>query len=160
MKKVSVGPLIYTLFLPLLVGGISAALSSKGMAMYADMSKPALSPPGWVFSVAWTILYIMMGLASYYVIFADAESRDKATALAIYGIQLAMNFMWSIFFFGKGMYLFAFVWLIVMWWLVIMCTLKFFSISKTAGLLLIPYVLWMGFAAYLNLGAFLLSRGI
>ncbi|MBQ0028599.1 MAG: tryptophan-rich sensory protein [Lachnospiraceae bacterium] len=157
MKKISILTLLIALFIPLVIGGISAALSSQGMATYGSMSKPPLSPPAWVFSVAWTILYIMMGLASYFIIVSEADNRDKAMALIIYGIQLAMNFMWSIMFFNWGYYLFAFMWLMIMWCIVILCAVRFYSINRVATYLFIPYIMWLTFAAYLNMGAYILS---
>lgn len=158
MKKISIGTLILALFVPLVVGGISAALSAKGMAIYGSMNKPPLSPPAWVFSVAWTILYLMMGLASYYIIVSEADTYSKAMALIVYGIQLMMNFMWTIMFFNWGAFLVAFIWLIIMWAMVILCAVKFFSINKIATYLFIPYIIWLGFAAYLNMGAYILNR--
>ena len=157
MRRLSVITLIFALFIPLLVGGISAALSRQGMSMYATMEKPPLSPPAWVFSVAWTILYLMMGLAAYFVIESEHNTQAKAMALIIYALQLAMNFMWSIMFFNWGAYLAAFVWLIVMWAMVIVCAVRFYSISKIATYLFIPYILWLTFAAYLNMGAYVLQ---
>lgn len=157
MRKISVGTLIFALFIPLLVGAVSAALSRKGMLLYGDMQKPPLSPPPWVFSVAWTILYLMMGFASYYIIVSETDMRAKAMALVIYSIQLAMNFMWSIFFFNMGALLFSFVWLIIMWGMVILCAFRFFNISRVASFLLIPYILWLTFAAYLNMGSYILN---
>lgn len=157
MKKISVGVLIISLFIPLAIGGISAVLSNQGMTMYGSMSKPPLSPPAWVFSIAWTLLYIMMGISSYFIIISDTNIRSKSMALIIYGVQLAMNFMWSIIFFNLGMYLFAFLWLLAMWCIVIVCAFRFYSINKFSAYLLIPYILWLTFAAYLNLGAYVLS---
>ena len=78
-------------------------------------------------------------------------------ALIIYSVQLAMNFMWSIFFFNMGILLFSFVWLMIMWGIVILCALRFFPINRTAAFLLIPYILWLIFAAYLNLGSYILN---
>lgn len=155
MKKISIGTMILSLLIPLLVGGISAALSAKGMATYGEMRKPPLSPPAWTFSVAWTLLYVMMGLASYFVITSD--SGNKKIAIVIYLMQLAMNFMWSIIFFRWGAYLPAFIWLFVMWCLVILCIARFYSINRLAACLLIPYIVWLSFAAYLNMGAYVLS---
>lgn len=157
MRKMSIGTLIAALFIPLLIGGTSAALSSRAMAVYGTMNKPPLSPPAWVFTVAWTILYIMMGLASYFIIVSDAEPISKAMALCVYAIQLAMNFMWSIMFFNWSLYLAAFVWLIIMWCLILVCAFRFYSINKIATYLFIPYILWLTFAAYLNFGAYLLN---
>lgn len=157
MKKMSVAVLLISVLLPLLIGGISAAISSQGMAEYRNMIKPPLSPPAWVFSVAWTVLYIMMGLASYFILTADTELRNKAMSLTFYMIQLVMNFMWSIIFFNWHNYMLAFIWLIIMWIVVICCAVRFFSISRVAAFLLIPYILWLTFAAYLNLSTYMLN---
>lgn len=157
MRKISVGTLILSLCIPLLIGAISAALSRRGMATYAGMPKPPLSPPAWAFSVAWTILYIMMGLASYFILVSESDARAKTMAMVIYSMQLAMNFMWSILFFTCGLYLFAFIWLMIMWAMVIVCAFRFYSINRTAAYLMIPYILWLTFAAYLNMGAYVLK---
>lgn len=157
MRRISIGTLLLALFIPLVVGGISAALSSTGMTTYGNMNKPPLSPPAWVFSVAWTILYLLMGFASYLIIMSDVDNRTKAMALIIYGIQLAMNFMWSIMFFNWETYLGAFIWLLIMWCLVILCAFRFYSINRLAAYLFIPYILWLTFAAYLNMGAYILN---
>lgn len=149
--------LIFALFIPLCVGGVSAYLTRNGMATYGTMNKPPLSPPAWVFSVAWTILYLMMGLASYYVI-VEENANDKGMAIILYIAQLAMNFMWSIVFFNWGWYLFAFIWLMIMWLIVIVCAIRFYGINRLAGCLLIPYILWLTFAAYLNLGAYIINK--
>lgn len=156
MKQISIGQLVIFLMIPLVVGTLSAAISMRAMAIYGTMEKPPLSPPAWVFSVAWTILYLIMGLASYFVFTSKVEDNSKSAALILYAIQLAMNFMWSIVFFNFGMYLFAFVWLIIMWLLVCYCTFRFFLIDKRAGFLMIPYIMWLTFAAYLNIGAYIL----
>ena len=158
MKNISIGTLIGALLVPMLIGGISAALSSKAMILYKSMDKPALSPPAWIFPVVWTILYLMMGLASYFVLISEVNTRSKAMALIIYAIQLLMNFMWSILFFNLGMYLLSFIWLLIMWAITIVCAMRFYNISRTATYLLIPYILWLTFAAYLNFGSYLLNR--
>ena len=159
MRKMNIATLIISLFVPLAVGGISAALSAQGMTTYGSMNKPPLSPPAWLFSIAWTILYLMMGLASYFVLVSTSGFNQKVVPLVVYAVQLVMNFMWSIIFFNWGNYLFAFIWLIVMWALVILCAVQFGRISMLAACLLIPYILWLTFAAYLNMGAYILNKG-
>ncbi len=149
-------PLIIALLIPLLVGGFSALLTG-GMDTFKILDKPPLSPPSWVFPVAWTILYLLMGFASYLVYTASAPAYKKNNALLFYGIQLFFNFFWSIIFFAWEMYTFAFVWLMIMWVLIIITTVKFWKISKPAGYLMIPYLLWVTFAAYLNLGIAILN---
>ena len=144
------------LAIPLAVGGL-AALLSGGMDSYKTLNQPPLSPPGWVFPVVWTILYLLMGEASYRVLTSGAERFEIRTALIAYGVQLFLNFLWPLVFFGGQMYLTAFLILIALW-VGIFVTMRLFSkINETAGDLLIPYLLWVTFAGYLNLGVFLLN---
>ena len=144
------------LAIPLSVGGL-AALLSGGMGNYKVMNQPPLSPPGWVFPVVWTLLYLLMGEASYRVLTSGAEKTEIRTALIAYGVQLFLNFLWPLAFFGGQMYLTAFLILIALW-VGIFVTMRLFSkINETAGDLLIPYLLWVTFAGYLNLGVFLLN---
>lgn len=140
--------------IPLAVGGLSAMLSQSGMAAYAMLKKPALSPPGWVFPVVWTILYILMGIASYLVL---TSGKQNDAALTTYAIQLFFHFFWSILFFRMGLCVTAFLWLVVLWFLILKTTVMFYRIVKTAGYLMIPYLLWVAFAGYLNLGICLLN---
>lgn len=143
--------------LPLAVGGLSAWLSRGAMEDFAFLDQPPLSPPGWLFPVVWTVLYILMGLASYRVAMSEASRPEKSRALRPYGLQLFFNFFWSILFFNGELYLLAFVWLVVLWSLIAVTALRFYAIDKTAGYLLVPYLLWVTFAGYLNLGIYLLN---
>ena len=90
-----------------------------------------LAPPGWVFPVVWTGLFAMMGTASY-LIARLPESEEKKKALTLYGIQLAVNFLWPVFFFNAGWYLFSFAWLLLLWYLVYLCTKAFYHLSEKA----------------------------
>lgn len=149
--------LIISILIPLAVGGLSALLTRGSMQMFDNIRKPPLSPPAWLFPVVWTILFILMGIASYLVATSNKPYRAK-TALTFYGIQLIFNFFWSIIFFNLEMYLFAFIWLVMLWALIIITTVLFYRISKPAGYLMIPYILWVTFAGYLNFAIFLLNR--
>ena len=143
--------------IPLAVGGLAALLSAGSMAAYRMLNKPAFSPPGWVFPVVWTILYIAMGVASYRIYVSDAPAKDKRNALLLYGGQLLVNFFWSLLFFRWELRLTAFFWLFGLWLLVYATIRLFYRVENLAGDLLLPYLLWVTFAAYLNLGAFLLN---
>lgn len=156
-ENMNVGRLIVSLIIPLVVGIVSAMLSRNGMADYASMDKPPLSPPAWVFPVAWTILYLMMGLAAYLICTTEGDFHAKIMAMIFYWVQLVMNFMWSIVFFNWELYLVAFIWLMVMWVIVILCSYWAFKVNKKAGWMLVPYILWLTFAAYLNMGTYILS---
>ncbi len=154
--KIDWKKLLIALGIPLAVGGLSALLSG-GMGQDRGMNQPPLSPPGWVFPVVWTVLYLLMGYASYLVWISDAPKNEKRGALILYGAQLAANFIWPLLFFGAQMYLAALIWLVVLWILIFLTIRAFSRIDERAGDLLIPYILWVTFAAYLNLGIYLLN---
>ena len=149
-------PLLICLAIPLAIGGLGALLGG-GMDNYADLRQPPLSPPGWVFPIVWSILYLLMGYASYRIYTSEAEQEDKRKALAFYAIQLALNFLWPVIFFGLQWYWAAFVLLIALWVMIYLCMYRFALIDETAENLLIPYLLWVTFAGYLNLGVALLN---
>ena len=142
--------------IPLAVGAL-AALLSGGMGSYKVINQPPLSPPGWVFPIVWTALYLLMGEASYRVLVSGKDEALVKRALIAYGIQLGLNFLWPLIFFGAQMYLAAFIVLILLW-VAIFITMRLFSkIDEGIGDLLIPYLLWVTFAGYLNFGVYLLN---
>lgn len=149
--------LILCLLVPLLTGALSAFLTRNAMEQFERLNKPPLSPPGWLFPVVWTILYLMMGAASYLVRRSGGPRRAVDEALTLYAVQLGFNFLWTILFFNMGRYLFAFFWLVVLWVLILAAALRFYRLSKTAGYLMVPYLLWVAFAGYLNLGVYLMN---
>lgn len=140
--------------LPLVVGGLSAAIA--GDMSKVDYVQPPLSPPAWVFPVAWTVLYLMMGFASY-LVYRDCDYLLN-DAMKCYFYQLFVNFTWSIVFFRFEFYAAAVVVLIALLLLTIGTTAQFFSINKTAGKLMVPYIVWLIYALYLNVGVALLNR--
>lgn len=150
-------PLIISIIIPLAVGGVSALLTMDGMRFFKLMQKPPLSPPDWLFPVAWTALYILMGIAAYLVFVSNASQVRRGRALTFYALQLGMNFFWSIIFFTLEMHLTAFVWLVGMWLMIAVCTVLFYHIDNRAGRLMLPYLAWTTFAGYLNMGVFLLN---
>ena len=144
---------IYVIFivLTLLVGAVSGFISMDAMQEYATIEKPLLSPPAWIFPVVWTILFVLMGIGAARVYIKTGEVSR------IYVIQLVFNFLWSIIFFNLRAYFFAFIWLIVLIGLVIIMTIRFYRVDKLAGLIQIPYVLWLLFAGYLNFMVYMLN---
>ena len=156
--KIQWKKLLACLAIPLAVGGLSALLSG-GMGNYSDFLQPPLSPPGWAFPVVWTVLYLLMGYASYRILVSDAPREQVRKALLFYGIQLGLNFLWSPIFFGLGWYLAAFILLLGLWVMIYLTMKLFAGIDETASDLLLPYLLWVTFAGYLNLGVYLLNRG-
>lgn len=155
--KINWKHLLLCLAIPLGVGGLAALLTGSSMAAYNQMNQPPLAPPGWLFPVVWTLLYLMMGYASYRVITSGGEAKQIRKALMLYGAQLAVNFLWPLIFFGLHMYLAAFFILLLLWLLVALTIGAFARLDDTAADLLLPYILWITYAAYLNVGAYLLN---
>lgn len=149
--------LLICLAVPLSVGGLSAFLTRDGMKTFQTLKKPPLSPPAWVFPLVWTILFLLMGTASFLVLESGKSRRAVRRALTVYGAQLAANFFWPLLFFGLGAWLFSFFWLIFLWILIFAAKVKFSLLSHAAGRLLIPYLAWVAFAGYLNFGVWLLN---
>lgn len=145
---------IKAILLPVLVGALVGIITSGSMD-YNMLQKPPLAPPGAVFPIVWTILYILMGI-SYGILKVNNQTDEEIDW--IYYIQLAINALWSIIFFNFKWRLFAFVWIILLAVAVISMIRKFLKKNKISGLLQIPYILWVIFAAYLNLGFYILNR--
>ena len=130
--------LIPAVAIPLAVGGLSAWITKDGMKDFETENQPPL-----------------MGIASYLVVMQKGEDTK---ALTLYAVQLIFNFFWSIWFFNLGWYLFAFLWLVALWILILATTVAFYRISKPAAWLMLPYLVWVAFAGYLNLGVWWLNR--
>ena len=154
MKIRNKSALIISILIPLTVGTMSA-LFSGNMSSYSILNKPAFSPPGFIFPVVWTILYILMGASSYIVYFSNSSNKSKA--LLLYCIQLFFNFCWSIIFFGLDLILLAFIWLIALIFIIIIMIRQFLIVNPLSAYLQIPYLIWCIFAAYLNFSIFLLN---
>ncbi len=146
-----------SLAIALLVGGLSALLTNMGMENYKTAQKPALTPPDIVFPIVWTVLFILMAISAARVYLAPV-SRERSRGLLIYALQLAFNFLWSIFFFNLQAYGFAFFWLLALWVLILLMIIIFAQTDRLAGLLQIPYLLWVSFAAYLNFMVWMLNK--
>ena len=154
-SMIKLKPLLLSLLISLGVGGLSALLTKDSMEQYGALKQPPLSPPGWLFPVVWSILFLLMGIAAYRVWMEDGTGRNGA--LILYGIQLSFNFFWTLIFFNMGNYALAFFWLLALWILILLTTLRFFKEDTIAGWLMVPYLLWVAFAGYLNAGVWLLN---
>jgi tryptophan-rich sensory protein len=117
---------------------------------YATLKKPDFTPPNWVFAPAWTFLFVLMGVSAYLVWNKGLENRKARIALLIFGIQLVLNALWSFLFFQLHSPLYAFFEIIILWLAIAITIFYFMRISKTAGLILFPYIIWVSFAAILN----------
>lgn len=149
--------LLVSVAIPLAVGGLASFFTRDAMQNFEVLKKPPLSPPGWIFPVVWTILYLLMGVAAFLIAQQRGKNPAVASALGVYAFQLLLNFFWPIIFFNREWYFAAFVLLIVLWAMIWYTILAFYPINKCAAYLLVPYVLWVTFAGYLNLGVALLQ---
>lgn len=140
------------------VGLIAGLLTREASMQYAQMiQKPPLSPPGWVFPVVWTILYGLMGFAAGRIRMTG-ESSQADRGINLYFAQLIVNFFWPLFFFNLGAYGFSLLWLLILWVLVLLTILQFRKLDRPAAWLLVPYLVWLTFAFYLNWGVWILNR--
>ena len=145
------------ILIPLLVGFLSFLLTRKGIEFYSNsLIKPSFAPPGWLFGVVWTILYILMGISSYYIY--NSMSCHKGNCLLLYGINLILNFFWPIIFFNLQARLFAFLFILLLDVVVLFMFLCFYGINKKAAYLQIPYFIWLLFATVLNFSVYFLNR--
>lgn len=155
MKKLDIKKLIFYILITYLIGVLPSIFVFKSMSIYNTLNKPPLSPPSVVFPIAWSILYLLMGISIYIIM--QSKNKLKENARLIYFIQLVINALWTPIFFGLKEYFFAFLWILMLIVLVITMILTFYKISKKAAYIQIPYLLWLLFASYLNFGVFVLN---
>ena len=153
--KINWKKLILFIIITFVIGGLFSILTNQS-DFYASLEKPILSPPGILFPVVWSILYLLMA-ASLYIV-SESDSLDKDNSYIIYIAQLVTNSLWTLLFFGLKLKLFSFLWIILLIVLVVIMIIRFYRINRVAGLLQIPYLIWLIFAAYLNLGIYILNR--
>lgn len=135
----------------LLTGGLGSLVTTPSVSTwFPTLIKPSFSPPNWLFAPVWTILFILMGISAYLIWDKGLKKKVVKEALLIFVFQLFLNFLWSLFFFGLHQPFLAFLEIIVLWIAILLTILKFRKISKTAGYLLLPYIAWVTFAAFLN----------
>lgn len=141
----------------LAVGGASALLTQEGMQDFAALRQPPLSPPGWLFPVVWTILYVLMGIGMA-IVWRETSGRERRRATEAWALQLAVNFFWTILFFRLEARLPAFFWLLLLLVLAARMAQIFEQHSRLAAQLQLPYLAWLAFAGYLNFAVWLLNR--
>lgn len=155
MKKIKISDLLIYIVSAELVGALSALFTGNAFAFYNELIKPPLSPPGWVFPITWALLYALMGISAYLVHTADADG--KRTAFIVYWMQLGINFMWTIVFFRLRMVGLSIAVILLLLALIAVMLIVFYRVRKVSAYLNIPYLLWTLFAAYLNIGIFILN---
>lgn len=147
--------LVVCIAIPLIVGAISALLTQNAMASFDSLNQPPSSPPAWLFPVAWTILYILMGISGFYIYMSNNKAHN--IGIFLYVVQLLFNFFWCLIFFGISAYIFAAIWLAILLILIIALIVNTSKYSKAAMFMLIPYAAWCCFAMYLNIGIAILN---
>ena len=142
-----------------LVGLLSTPFTIASIpTWYQTLNKPSFSPPNWVFGPAWTILYFLMGVSLYLIWMKGLKNKKVKTGVKFFSIQLVLNFLWSIFFFGLHSPILGMIDIALLWIAILITIIKFYEISKPASYILIPYLLWVSFASVLNLFIVILNK--
>jgi benzodiazapine receptor len=143
----------------LAAGAIGSIFTRQAIpTWYATLDKPVFNPPNWLFSPVWTLLYILMGIAAFLVWRKGLENKQVRIALIVFLVQLVLNALWSVAFFGLESPLYGLIVIVALWLAILVTVLRFYRISLTASVLLWPYLLWVSFAAVLNSSIWLLNR--
>lgn len=153
--RINFKKLIKIIIITFVIGGLFSFIIMKNTDIYKSLQKP-VNVPSIIFPIVWTILYILMSIALYIVTNTDNINKEKT--IKIYGIQLIVNSLWTLIFFGFKLYLFAFIWLLLLLVLIIVMIYIFYEIKKVTLYFLLPYLIWVIFAGYLNFGIYLLNR--
>ena len=157
VMKLDIKKLLKNLAIPLLIGFIAGFLTRQGTENFAlNVKQPPFAPPAVLFPIVWTFLYALMGFSAY-IIENSQQTSQRNRALVLYYVQLFLNFLWSFIFFNFNNYLAAFIWIVALLILIIATTIEFYKIKPIAGYLMIPYILWVTFAAVLNFSIYLLN---
>ncbi|MBN1817836.1 MAG: tryptophan-rich sensory protein [Sedimentisphaerales bacterium] len=140
--------------------GIGGSLAVRGSieGWYAQLNRPPLTPPNWIFGPVWTGLYLLMGVASFLVWRQGWRQRQVRTALFFYTVQLVLNGFWTPLFFGMHTIGIALIEICLLWLILLIAIQQFGRISRYAAMLLLPYLFWISFAVYLNAGFWWLNR--
>ncbi len=151
MKTFDILRLITSIVICLTAGALGSFFTTPAISTwYATLIKPSIAPPNWVFFPVWTALFIMMGISLFLVWKKGFQDHQVKAALSVFAIQLILNILWSAAFFGLRSPLAGLIEIIILWVAILAMILRFMRISKVAGLLLIPYIMWVTFAAMIN----------
>lgn len=157
-KKFQILPFIICLLIPLSIGAIGGIFTFESVkTWYTTLNKPSFNPPNGVFGPVWTTLYILMGISSYLIWQKRNTVSGYKWALSTYFLQLLLNLMWSFLFFNRHQIGFSLVEIGILLLTIIITAFQFYRIDKLAGLLFIPYILWVSFASYLTYSIYLLN---
>ena len=157
-RKFNLGDLIISLLITLGGSFVVSLFIRPYVPIYETLNKPWFSPPGFVFPIVWTILYILMAIAYYRVLQISKLGKKTYSALTLFYIQLILNFSWSFIFFNFRLYGIAFIAAVILLILVIITTRKFLKVDKIAGWLMVPYVIWLSYASVLSCFVWMLNE--
>ncbi|MGF7118660.1 TspO/MBR family protein [Methanobacterium oryzae] len=157
-KKGDIVKLVISILIPLIVGFTSSFATLGSIPGFFDvLNKPAWTPPAWAFGPIWTTLYILMGIALFLIWRKGLERQDVKIAIGVFGVQLILNFFWTIIFFGFRSLFGGLIEIMFLWIAILVNIILFYRISKAAGILLVPYIVWVTIASYLNYTVYLLN---
>jgi len=158
MNKVKLFKLVFSVLVCQAAGLIGSVFTAPNIATwYAGVAKPAFNPPNWLFAPVWTTLFLLMGISLYLIFENGLEKKHTRFAVSVFGVQLILNIIWSAVFFGLQNPFLGLVEIFVLWLAILANIVLFYRISKIAGYLLIPYILWVSFAAFLNYNIWILN---
>ena len=159
MTRLKIIPLVLSIGVCFLAAGIGSRFTTSAIdTWYTTLQKPFFNPPNWIFGPVWTLLYLIMGISLYIVWIAKVEKKAKLQGITFFFIQLALNVLWSILFFGLKSPSAAFVGIVLLWLAIFLTIKNFLKISMFAGWFLIPYIAWVSLASVLNLSIIILNR--
>lgn len=158
MVKMNWKKLLVAMILPQFAGVIGSVFTRESVATwYQQLNKPLLTPPSWVFAPVWTTLFLLMGWSFYLILVSGQGKTGRATAISLFCVHLAVNTLWSFLFFGLRSPFWAFIDIIVLWGMIALLVRIFWGINRWAGAMLIPYLLWVSFAFFLNYGLWMMN---
>ncbi len=158
MKRLNYFSLLFFILISQLAGLIGAVATTPAIRnWYVYLNKPFFTPPNWIFAPVWTLLFLLMGISASLVYQKGLFRKEVKKALYFFIIQLTLNILWSYLFFGYKLLFVAFIEIVVLWFFIFLTLKSFYKVEKISGLLMIPYLLWVSFASFLNLAVFLLN---
>jgi len=150
--------LIVSILIVFFAGAVGTVFTLKEITTwYVTLPKPAWTPPNWVFGPVWSFLYVLMGIALFLVWREGLDRRDVQIAITVFAVQLVINVVWSLVFFGTHNIAGGLIMVIILWISILINIIVFYRISKPAGLILVPYIIWVSIASYLNYSVFILN---
>ena len=151
-------PLLVCIALPVGVGALSAFLSGDEKTVYESLNQPPFAPPNWLFPIVWTVLLVLLGIASFLLLRENPDAKTRKGLMIVYFLNLGLIFLWPFLFFRLKALLLAFILAAILMVAALVQCVKFYEVKKTAGYLAIPYFLWSVFALFLSFGFYLLNR--